>query len=141
MTSPLVEILVYLEVIIFSNVCRYLRTKWEDALANSNPSKLWAHSKVLKLNKNMRLEIGLSTSINPKVKESVDWIIELGDGNLGAEDYDTIDIQIPENLFDFEKKKKILLVLLILLILIYWIIWKTLFVWKMTILETIEKNN
>lgn len=70
----------------------------------------------------MRLEIGLSTSINPKVKESVDWIIELGDGNLGAEDYDTIDIQIPENLFDFEKKKKILLVLLILLILIYWII-------------------
>lgn len=106
MTSPLVEILVYLEVIIFSNVCRYLRTKWEDALANSNPSKLWAHSKVLKLNKNMRLEIGLSTSINPKVKESVDWIIELGDGNLGAEDYDTIDIQIPENLFDFEKKKK-----------------------------------
>jgi len=54
----------------------------------------------------MRLEIGLSTSINPKVKESVDWIIELGDGNLGAEDYDTIDIQIPENLFDFEKKKK-----------------------------------
>lgn len=106
MTSPLVEILVYLEVIIFSNVCRYLRTKWEDALANSNSSKLWAHSKVLKLNKNMRLEIGLSTSINPKVKESVDWIIELGDGNLGAEDYDTIDIQIPENLFDFEKKKK-----------------------------------
>ncbi|KAL8470654.1 hypothetical protein ACS0TY_033277 [Phlomoides rotata] len=61
---------------------------------------LLEHCKVLKLTKNMRLHTGsrgCKTSYD-EIAEFVDWILKVGDGNIGIGEYRLNEIEIPEKI-------------------------------------------
>lgn len=69
----------------------------EIVLASLNSSHLWKHVKVLKLTKNMRL---MSNDLSPEeakdLAEFSQWILDVGDGNIGDNSDGEALIDIPE---------------------------------------------
>lgn len=63
-----------------------------------NSSYLWNYCEVLKLTKNMRLQTGGSTSDMQETKSFSDWILKVGDGNLGESNDGEALIEIPDDL-------------------------------------------
>jgi hypothetical protein len=66
--------------------------------ANINSSRLWKHCRVLKLTKNMRLQTGSSCSDVNELKEFSDWILNVGDGNIGDNNDGEAEIEIPDDM-------------------------------------------
>ncbi|XP_061350222.1 uncharacterized protein LOC133295410, partial [Gastrolobium bilobum] len=66
--------------------------------ATINSSYLWSHCHLLSLTKNMRLNSGSSTNNLLEIKEFSEWLLKIGDGDLG----DNVDgesiITIPDEL-------------------------------------------
>ncbi|XP_056690326.1 ATP-dependent DNA helicase pfh1-like [Spinacia oleracea] len=48
-----------------------------------NSSYLWNFCEVLKLTRNMRLQVGRSDSNNNEIREFSEWILKIGDGKVG----------------------------------------------------------
>ncbi|KAL7147924.1 hypothetical protein ABFS83_06G142700 [Erythranthe nasuta] len=63
-----------------------------------NSSLLWRQCKVMMLNRNMRLQLSSSSANADEIREFVDWILRIGNGDAGeVNDGDAI-IEIPNDL-------------------------------------------
>ncbi|KAH9613340.1 hypothetical protein KSS87_013368, partial [Heliosperma pusillum] len=56
-------------------------------------SYLWSSCKVLKLTKNMRLQVGSSNNNDDNIKKFSDWILEIGDGLAGGDNTREVELQ------------------------------------------------
>lgn len=52
-------------------------------LSSLNSSYIWSSCKVLNLTKNMRLPCGSSLQDNDEVKQFSQWLLDVGDGEIG----------------------------------------------------------
>ncbi|XP_076881582.1 uncharacterized protein LOC143529741 [Bidens hawaiensis] len=66
--------------------------------ATISSSYIWSNCKVLKLTKNMRLIVGSQMSNTLEIKQFADWLLDIGQGNLGGPNDGEATISIPENL-------------------------------------------
>ncbi|XP_058768047.1 uncharacterized protein LOC131641761 [Vicia villosa] len=64
--------------------------------ATINASYIWDHCKVLRLTKNMRLQVGQPTSTNDEIRSFSEWILKIGDGTMCEPNDGYADICIPE---------------------------------------------
>lgn len=63
--------------------------------ATINLSQLWEHCKVLKLTKNMRLQCSPSIIDKEDKREFAEWILKIGDGELGEDIDGKSNVEIP----------------------------------------------
>ncbi|XP_076959469.1 uncharacterized protein LOC143635537 [Bidens hawaiensis] len=61
-------------------------------------SYIWSKCKVLKLTKNMRLTVGSQMSNTLEIKQFADWLLDIGEGNLGGPNDGEATISIPDDL-------------------------------------------
>ncbi|XP_076915456.1 uncharacterized protein LOC143574791 [Bidens hawaiensis] len=61
-------------------------------------SYIWSKCKVLKLTKNMRLIVGSQMSNTLEIKQFADWLLDIGEGNLGGLNDGEATISIPDDL-------------------------------------------
>ena len=73
--------------------------------ATINSLDLWKHCKVLKLTKNMRLTTAKSNQIANEIKNFVDWILQLGNGDIDSNEKGEGDIEIPTDLLVLDNDK------------------------------------
>ncbi|XP_012841489.1 PREDICTED: uncharacterized protein LOC105961772 [Erythranthe guttata] len=66
--------------------------------ATINSSPLWKNCKVLTLQKNMRLQSCASTCTVEEIKEFADWILKIGNGEIGEENDGEASIEIPHDM-------------------------------------------
>ncbi|XP_061366776.1 uncharacterized protein LOC133309932 [Gastrolobium bilobum] len=66
--------------------------------ATINSSYLWSHCHLLSLTKNMRLNYGSSTNNLLETKEFSEWLLKIGDGDLGDDVDGESIITIPDEL-------------------------------------------
>ncbi|XP_076908897.1 uncharacterized protein LOC143565957 [Bidens hawaiensis] len=66
--------------------------------ATISSSYIWSNCKVLKLTKNMRLAVGSQMSNTLEIKQFADWLLDIGQGNLGGPNDGEATITIPEDL-------------------------------------------
>ncbi|XP_076927879.1 uncharacterized protein LOC143591598 [Bidens hawaiensis] len=66
--------------------------------ATISSSYIWSNCKVLKLTKNMRLTVGSQMSNTLEIKQFADWLLDIGQGNLGGPNDGEATITIPEDL-------------------------------------------
>nr|GEV21338.1 hypothetical protein [Tanacetum cinerariifolium] len=66
--------------------------------ASLKQSYLWDHCKVLKLTANMRLTIGASPEDVCEIQDFAEWILKVGDGELGEANDGEVSIDVPEEL-------------------------------------------
>lgn len=64
-----------------------------------NSSKIQANCKVLKLTHNMRISTAKIDQSTKEIKEFVDWILKIGDGDINSEKSGDDIIDIPNDLF------------------------------------------
>ncbi|KAF7835735.1 uncharacterized protein G2W53_010594 [Senna tora] len=68
-------------------------------LSSLNASYIWDSCKVLTLTKNMRLGTGVTESENQSISEFAEWILKIGDGDIGdALNDEEKDITIPDDI-------------------------------------------
>ncbi|MCH87034.1 ATP-dependent DNA helicase PIF1, partial [Trifolium medium] len=73
-------------------------TRYEIVQSAINSSDLWQHCEVLTLTTNMRLLTGSTDSDVEGRKSFSDWILGVGNGNIGDADDEYIKIQVPRDL-------------------------------------------
>ncbi|XP_074299272.1 uncharacterized protein LOC141630335 [Silene latifolia] len=61
-------------------------------------SYLWSFCKVLRLTKNMRLQVGSSTDNVEELRKFSEWLLEIGDGIAGVENDGEVDLELPADL-------------------------------------------
>ncbi|XP_076940700.1 uncharacterized protein LOC143609981 [Bidens hawaiensis] len=66
--------------------------------ATISSSYIWSNCKVLKLTKNMRLTVGSQMSNTLEIKQFVDWLLDIGEGNLRGPNDGEATISILEDL-------------------------------------------
>ncbi|XP_076895811.1 uncharacterized protein LOC143548583 [Bidens hawaiensis] len=66
--------------------------------ATISSSYIWSNCKVLKLTKNMRLTVGSQMSNTLEIKQFADWLLDIGQGNLGGPNDGEATIIIPRDL-------------------------------------------
>ncbi|XP_012830408.1 PREDICTED: ATP-dependent DNA helicase PIF1-like [Erythranthe guttata] len=66
--------------------------------ATINSSPLWRQCKVMKLNKNMRLESSSSSANANKIREFADWIFRIGNGDAGEVIDGDATTEIPDDM-------------------------------------------
>ncbi|GKC63623.1 ATP-dependent DNA helicase PIF1-like protein, partial [Tanacetum coccineum] len=66
--------------------------------ASLKQSYLWDHCKVLRLTANMRLTIGCRPEDDNEIKDFAEWILKLGDNNLGDANDGEAKIDIPDEI-------------------------------------------
>ena len=71
-------------------------SKYDIVKATVNYSKLWKHCKILKLTENMRLKSHTSLQSQIEIKEFIDWILHIGDGDMELNELGQGMIEIPE---------------------------------------------
>ncbi|XP_076908678.1 uncharacterized protein LOC143565661 [Bidens hawaiensis] len=59
-------------------------TRSECVTACINSSYIWSKCKVLKLTKNMRLTVGCRSTNVENIREFADWLLDIGQGNVGG---------------------------------------------------------
>ncbi|KAL1371277.1 hypothetical protein AAHE18_01G120100 [Arachis hypogaea] len=70
-----------------------------DILASAiNSSHLWSFCKVLKLHTNMRLLMSSSDQDEGEMKRFANWILDVGNGNIGSVVGDESEVEIPNDL-------------------------------------------
>ncbi|XP_074291064.1 uncharacterized protein LOC141617823 [Silene latifolia] len=71
----------------------------EDVVAASLCSSyLWSFCKVLRLTKNMRLQVGSSSDNVEELRKFSEWLLEIGDGIAGGENDGEVDLELPADL-------------------------------------------
>ncbi|XP_076935615.1 uncharacterized protein LOC143602369 [Bidens hawaiensis] len=66
--------------------------------ATISSSYIWSNCKVLELTKNMRLTVGSQMSNTLEIKQFVDWLLDIGEGNLRGPNDGEATISILEDL-------------------------------------------
>ncbi|XP_061340530.1 uncharacterized protein LOC133287008 [Gastrolobium bilobum] len=72
--------------------------------ATINSSHLWFHCHLLTLTKNMRLNSGSTTHDVKEIKEFSEWLLKVGDGDLGDDEDEESMITIPDELLITESE-------------------------------------
>ncbi|XP_061346374.1 uncharacterized protein LOC133292018 [Gastrolobium bilobum] len=72
--------------------------------ATINSSHLWSHCHLLTLTKNMRLNSGSTTHDVKEIKEFSEWLLKVGDGDLGDDEDGESMITIPDELLITESE-------------------------------------
>ncbi|XP_012835799.1 PREDICTED: ATP-dependent DNA helicase PIF1-like [Erythranthe guttata] len=76
-----------------------IKTSRQDIVhATINSSPLWKFCRVMKLTKNMRLQSCSSTSNVDEIKEFGDWILNVGNGDVGEDNDGEASIEIPDDM-------------------------------------------
>ncbi|XP_016200273.1 ATP-dependent DNA helicase PIF1-like [Arachis ipaensis] len=76
-----------------------LKGSRHDILASAiNSSHLWSFCKVLKLHTNMRLLMSSSDQDEGEMKRFANWILDVGNGNIGSVVGDESEVEIPDDL-------------------------------------------
>ncbi|KAK9714657.1 hypothetical protein RND81_06G110100 [Saponaria officinalis] len=70
-------------------------------------SYLWHSCKVLKLTKNMRLQVGSSSSDKDEIREFSEWILKVGDGLIGPPNDGEVSIVLPEEMLIMQSTEPI----------------------------------
>ncbi|XP_076903339.1 uncharacterized protein LOC143558377 [Bidens hawaiensis] len=73
-------------------------TRSECVNACINSSYIWSKCKVLKLTKNMRLTFGCRSSGVENIREFADWLLDIGQGNVGGQNDGQSVIDISDDL-------------------------------------------
>ncbi|XP_076933572.1 uncharacterized protein LOC143599520 [Bidens hawaiensis] len=73
-------------------------TRSECVNACINSSYIWSKCKVLKLTKNMRLTVGCRSSDVENIREFANWLLDIGQGNVGGPNDGQSVIDIPDDL-------------------------------------------
>ncbi|XP_076950754.1 uncharacterized protein LOC143623813 [Bidens hawaiensis] len=73
-------------------------TRSECVSACINSSYIWSKCKVLKLTKNMRLTVGCRSTDVENIREFADWLLDIGQGNVGGPNDGQSVIDIPDDL-------------------------------------------
>ncbi|XP_076901986.1 uncharacterized protein LOC143556584 [Bidens hawaiensis] len=81
---------------IFSGVQKSTIRKCVNASINS--LYVWSKCKVFKLTKNMRLTVACWSSNVDEIKEFVDWLLDIGEGNVGGPNDEESVVEIPNDL-------------------------------------------
>jgi ATP-dependent DNA helicase PIF1 len=66
--------------------------------ASINSSLLWSNCQVLRLIKNMRVQLCYDQAHNVAIKEFVDWILKIGDGSISHSNDGEADVEIPRDM-------------------------------------------
>ncbi|KAL7601903.1 hypothetical protein Lser_V15G26956 [Lactuca serriola] len=66
--------------------------------ASLSSSYLWQQCKVHKLTKNMRLTVGSDPSAIEKIRDFADWLLDIGEGNLGGPNDSEAIVDIPRDI-------------------------------------------
>lgn len=67
-----------------------------------NSSINWTSCRVLRLTTNMRLRSSSNNTDQEDIKQFVEWILQIGDGDPNADEYGVSDIYIPDDLLIHE---------------------------------------
>ncbi|XP_076952150.1 uncharacterized protein LOC143625788 [Bidens hawaiensis] len=70
----------------------------QDIVNASLSSYIWDYCKVLRLTKNMRLTVGSEAHKTEQTKIFAQWLLDLGEGNIGGSNDDDAIIEIPNDL-------------------------------------------
>ncbi|XP_076961115.1 uncharacterized protein LOC143637662 [Bidens hawaiensis] len=73
-------------------------TRNECVNATISSSYIWSKCKVLTLTKNMRLTVGSQMTDSVEIKQFADWLLDIGEGNLGGPNDGEATITIPDDL-------------------------------------------
>lgn len=73
-------------------------TREEIVNASINHSYIWDDCTILKLTTNMRLKSAAEEKDSKEIKEFADWILKVGEGNVGPENDGEVEIQIPDDM-------------------------------------------
>ncbi|XP_076909212.1 uncharacterized protein LOC143566370 [Bidens hawaiensis] len=73
-------------------------TRSDCVYATISSSFIWSKCKALKLTKNMRPTLGCQSLPARDIKEFEDWLLDIGEGNLGGSNDGEAIIQIPDDL-------------------------------------------
>ena len=73
-------------------------SRYDIAKSSTNYSDLWQYCTVLKFSQNMRLKSVVSNESAIDIKEFVDWILKIGDGNMNSNESGEANISIPSDL-------------------------------------------
>uniref|UniRef100_A0A0R0IT09 ATP-dependent DNA helicase n=1 Tax=Glycine max TaxID=3847 RepID=A0A0R0IT09_SOYBN len=73
-----------------------------------NSSDLWNHCKALKLTKTMRLTTAKTNQTTNKIRNFVDWILQISNGDMDSYDKGEGDIEIPTDLLVLDNDKPLL---------------------------------
>ncbi|XP_076954060.1 uncharacterized protein LOC143628320 [Bidens hawaiensis] len=73
-------------------------TRNECVNATISSSYIWSKCKVLKLTKNMRLTVGSQMTNTLEIQKFADWLLDIGEGNLGGPNDGEATISIPNGL-------------------------------------------
>ncbi|XP_071728730.1 ATP-dependent DNA helicase PIF1-like [Rutidosis leptorrhynchoides] len=73
-------------------------TRQDRVAASLNSSYLWDYVTVLKLTVNMRLGGLGASSIDADTRKFAEWMLEIGNGNVGESEDRVFDIEIPQDL-------------------------------------------
>ncbi|GJQ89676.1 putative PIF1 DNA helicase/replication protein A1-like protein [Tanacetum coccineum] len=66
--------------------------------ATINSSYLWEHCTVLKLTVNMRLGSGATDCERKEIQDFADWILDIGNGNIGGKNDGESTVEFPDNM-------------------------------------------
>ncbi|GKB01330.1 ATP-dependent DNA helicase PIF1-like protein [Tanacetum coccineum] len=66
--------------------------------ATINSSYLWEHCTVLKLTVNMRLGSGATDCERKEIQDFTDWILDIGNGNIGGKNDGESTVEFPNNM-------------------------------------------
>ena len=70
-------------------------SRYDIVNSSINYSDLWQYCTVLRLSQNMRLKCAVSNESAIHIKEFVDWILKIGDGNMNFNESGEANISIP----------------------------------------------
>jgi len=73
-------------------------SRYDIVKATMNYSELWKHCKVFKLPENMRLNSEKSKQTALEIKDFVDWILHIGDGDMELNELGQTTIEIPQDI-------------------------------------------
>ena len=73
-------------------------SRYDVVKSTINSSHLWLSCRVLKLSQNMRLNNAKSDVSTNSIKEFVDWILKIGDGQIGLNENGECVVEIPPDL-------------------------------------------
>ncbi|XP_076889688.1 uncharacterized protein LOC143540543 [Bidens hawaiensis] len=83
-------------------------TRSECVNACINSSYIWSKCKVLKLTKNMRLTVGCRSSNVENIREFAEWLLDIGQGNVGGPNDGELVIDIPDDLLILSSDRALL---------------------------------
>ncbi|GJW32056.1 ATP-dependent DNA helicase PIF1-like protein [Tanacetum coccineum] len=96
--TPISEVDPMLDVKRHISFLLFLIARQDVVHATINSSYLWEHCTVLKLTVNMRLGSGATDCERKEIQDFADWILDIGNGNIGGKNDGESTVEFPDNM-------------------------------------------